>query len=558
MSGNRTRFFFNLPADYYSSNLFHTTMKTYLNKLTALAFYLTILTFNSSGGNIIKLSDRNWKFIGMGPQSEPIKKPDLAAPGWLSVKVPGDVNAALLENGKIKDPNFDVSAREDYWVTAKEWWYATTFDGSAENTGKSELVLEGVDGTADIWLNDSYLGIMKNAFYPHRFDVKGKLKEKGNVMLVRFQSIDQLLGGPRLDELAGWKHRRSYLRKPQFNFGWDWSLPLPSLGLSGDVYIENDRNFRFVNQSIRTFKNGRVDFEFEVSPETKNTGYSIMVNVEGHQAKIGKIIKRDVYKSYVSLQIPNAKLWYPNGYGEPNLYNYSVSLMVNGQEVETKKGRFGIREVETHENPFSEEAGPGFSFEIHINGDPVFCKGSNWIPCELWPATVKPDQYEFYLKKAKEANFNMLRIWGGGIYEKDLFYDLCDQYGIMVWQDFMFAGAGYSVNLLRDEIIKEADFQLRRLRNHPSVVLWCGMNEDVYAWSYPSKNQGTTGQADNGMYTGERDKWDVNRYVDDPIIYTMILRGLVSRFGLGVPYVESSPSPIMMTTAMFSIRAMPM
>jgi len=517
-------------------------MKNNLTYLILLIFtFQLIFSSNILGQNVIKLSDSSWKFIGIDPQKETITKPDLKDSGWLPIQVPGDVNASLLKNGKIPNPHFDALAREAYWVTSKEWWYALSFDADSVNSNKSVLVLEGVDGTADIWLNDSYLGVMKNAFYPHRYNIKGKLKEKRNVLYVRFQSIDQLLGGIRQDELKGWKHRRSFLRKPQFNFGWDWSLPLPSLGLSGDVNIENDVNFKFIDQSIRTFKDGRVDFEFEVSPETKKAGYSILVNIEGHKAKIEKTIKRDTYKSYVSVQIPNPRLWYPNGYGDPNLYNYSVSLMVNDKVAELKKGRFGIREVETGENPFSKDAGPGFSFEILVNGAPIFCKGSNWIPCEIWPATVKPEQYRFYLQKAKDAHFNMLRIWGGGIYENELFYELCDELGIMVWQDFMFAGAGVSVDLLRDEIIREADFQIRRLRNHPSVVLWCGMNEDVYSWSYPNKSEKGTGQADNEAYAGNKDKWYVDRSVNDPIILTMILRGMVSRFGLGVPYIESSP-----------------
>ncbi len=169
----------------------------------------------------------------------------------------------------------------------------------------------------------------------------------------------------------------------------------------------------------------------------------------------------------------------------PNLYNYTIELVVNGRVVDSMEGRFGVREVTMIENPFTAEAGPGYSFQIVVNDEPVFCKGSNWIPCEIWPATVKPEQYEFYLRKARDANFNMMRVWGGGIYEKDLFYDLCDEMGIMVWQDFMFASTGYPADTLRDEIIKEADYQIKRLRNHPSITLWCGMNEDVYSWSYP-------------------------------------------------------------------------
>lgn len=508
-----------------------------------LLFFHVILNMNNlHAQKVISLSNYDWKFIGIEPQQENIKLPDSNEEEWMPVKVPGDVNAALLNLGKISDPHYDTQAREAYWVTSKDWWYAVKFDTDADISKKSVLVLEGVDGTADIWLNNERLGVMKNAFYPHKFNIEGKLKKNGNIVQVRFQSIDKLLGGKRLDELKGWKNRRGFLRKPQFNFGWDWALPLPSLGLSGNVYIENDMNYKLVDQSVRTFKDGRADFEFEVSLEAKKAGYSIQLNIDGHNVKIERTSRRDTYKSYLSVQIPDPQLWYPNGYGKPNLYNYSVSLIVDNKVVDSRKGKFGIREIEIRERPFTSDAGPGFSFGLLVNGELIFCKGSNWIPTEIWPATASPDQYDFYLRKARDANFNMLRVWAGGIYERDLFYELCDELGIMVWQDFMCAGSsGIPADLLRDEIIKEADYQLRRLRNHPSIVLWCGVNEDIYSWSYPGGHDKIVNQSDTEKYTSEKDKWQVNRYVDDPIIYTMLLRGLATRFGLGIPYVESSP-----------------
>src|ERR1035437_265112 len=193
---------------------------TYLTLFLILSFQLTILSGNIFAQNVIKLSDLDWKFIGIEPQLESIKKPDLKDAGWLPIQVPGDVNASLLKNRKIPNPHYDTLARDVYWVTAKEWWYALSFNVGTRISEKSVLVLEGVDGNADIWLNDEHLGIMKDAFYPHRFDIKGKLKEKDNVLFIRFQSINELLGGKRPDELTGWKSRRGFLRKPQFSFGW--------------------------------------------------------------------------------------------------------------------------------------------------------------------------------------------------------------------------------------------------------------------------------------------------------------------------------------------------
>lgn len=488
----------------------------------------------------VELTKGKWKFIGLDPQSEPVIKPDIKKEGWLSISVPGDVNASLVEHGKVPDPHFDTQAKQLYLTTSKEWWYVLQFDVSDDNLIKSQLIFEGIDGTAEIWLNDQKIGIAKNAFYSHKFNVTGILKARNNILYIRFHSINNLLGGERLDELKGWKDRRGFLRKPQFNFGWDWSLPLPSIGLSGSVYLEKDNTYKLTDYSIKTYKNGRVDFTFEVSGTALKAGYSILLNITGHGAHIEKTIKRNAHNSYTSLQIPNPKLWFPNGYGTPNLYNYTIELVINGQVADSKEGRFGLREIKSMENPFTAEAGPGYSFQIVMNDEPIFCKGSNWIPCEIWPATVKPEQYAFYLRKAREANFNMLRVWGGGIYENEFFYILCDELGIMVWQDFMFAGTGYPVDSLRDEIISEANFQIKRLRNHPSIALWCGINEDIYSWNYPGKGD-LDKQSDSNAEKIKNDKWYVNRYINDPIIYTMILRGMVSKYALGVPYIESSP-----------------
>ena len=473
----------------------------------------------------------------------------------IPVSVPGDVNAALLNAEMIPNPHFDTSARDCYWVTSKEWWYTKTFEFAGGHEC-AEICLDSVDGTSEIWLNGEYLGLMKNAFRLHKFCVTDILKHGKNEIAIRFLSIDGLIG-PRLDELAGWKEKRAYLRKPQFNFGWDWALPLPSIGLAGDVWIETDNQFSITDLSVRPFMSGRVDFEFEVSEEAKNAGYEIEVEVSGFDNSYKKTIKRDKHRSYTHFMIENPQLWYPLGYGAQPLYSYVARLIVVGETKFEKSGRFGIREVELLEEPFTEDAGPGYSFWLLVNKKRVFCKGGNWIPMELWPGTVKADDYEYYIKKTAEANFNMQRIWGGGIYESERFYDLCDELGVMIWQDFMFASAGYPLEELRDEVILEADYQIRRLRNRACVILWCGCNEDVNSWYYisnkalldtlkdnveKSANISESKQTDSGVYTQADDKFvPVDRHRYDPQLYVMLLRGLVGRYGLSIPYVESSP-----------------
>jgi len=486
----------------------------------------------------------NWKCIDFSPHSGDVQK--ISTPGfdtslWHNINIPDDVNAMLVRVGRMPDPHYGDNGRRCYWVTSREWWYRLEFSGKV--VGKfphTDLCMDGVDGFADLYLNGEKLGRMENAFQPYRFDITRKLKmDAPNVILVCFQSIDETMGGQREDELGGWDDRRTLMRKPQFSFGWDWSLPLPSIGITS-VRLESYMGPRLLDISVKTFVSGRVDFKFQVNTAARDSGYAIIVRIQGHGINLEKRLERPgrVF-SYISINIDNPHLWWPNGMGEQALYNYEVVLVVNGEIADRRIGKIGIREICILEEPFTKEAGPGISFWLQINGQRVFCKGGNWIPMELWPAMAVDEQYHFYIKKAAEANFNMLRVWGGGIYERDIFYDLCDEMGIMVWQDFMFASAGYPVDLLRQEIIAEAEYQIKRLRNHACVVLWCGCNEDVFSWSLPDEKAMAT--ADTGVYSQSSKKQETNRLRDDPQIYSMILRGLVSRLGLGVPYVESSP-----------------
>ena len=483
-----------------------------------------------------------WILKGADPNSYSIDKTFISPFGdgdELTVKVPGDINDALLKQNKIPDPYLDGQAIDSYWVSAKEWWYKLDFNVVNINDEHINLYFGGIDGSADIWLNDSYLGSTENAFRQYKFNVKNICIEVHNVLIIRLKSIDNLLGGPRLDNLGGWRGRRAYLRKPQFNFGWDWALPLPSMGISGDVWLETGDDSCFTDYSVQTYKTGRIDFTFEVNEKVKRNSYEIIVEISGHGVNLNRVIMPDTYKSYLTLEMPHPKLWYPNGYGEQPLYRYRIELCVNGKTTDVIDREFGIREVRINENPFTEEAGPGYSFWLEVNGEKIFCKGANWIPMEIWPGTINSNDYTFYLNKAKEANFNILRVWGGGIYENDEFYNLCDKMGIMVWQDFMFASTGYPVEQLRDEIIAEAYYQIHRLRNHSCIVIWCGCNEDVYSWSYIPDNYSE--QQDTGVCSEDEQKWIVNRKKDDPQIYTMILRGMVNKYGLNVPYIESSP-----------------
>ena len=304
--------------------------------------------------------------MGLKPQSQSpdeVTLPESNGSEWADIKVPGDINAALMEAGLIPDPHFDTQAKESYWITSKEWWYKNEFEIS-DLFGKIDLCLTGIEGIADIWINGKYLGCMRNAFRLYRFDISGSVKSELNKVLIRFRSLDQFFEGERSDELRGWFGKRTFLRKEQYSFGWDWSLPLPSIGLSQNVWLEHDNESRLTDLSIQSFVSGRVDISWEVSKAAKKSGYDIELEIKGHGSSIRKTASLDKYRSYVSVDIENPKLWWPNGYGEPNLYDYSIKLVVDGELQDSRQGRFGIRESKIFEEPFSADAGSGFSFGL--------------------------------------------------------------------------------------------------------------------------------------------------------------------------------------------------
>ncbi|MBE6379960.1 MAG: hypothetical protein E7047_03435 [Lentisphaerae bacterium] len=487
---------------------------------------------------IFVLND-NWQFA------------DAAEGVFRPITVPGDVNAALCELGILPDPHIGMQFREYYPNSARSWVYIREFD-KPQFDDNAELIFEGITGAATVYLNGQKLGEARNAHYPHRFDVTTGLIEGKNQLKVIFEPIEKSIGAARRDAF-GWGNERTFLRTPPFNYGWDWSVAVPSTGLSGKVYLECDNCLKLVNVNYRTPRLGRVDFFIESSRAAREKTYNIRLRVYGHGADVSKELSCNLdvprwaieegsifsqHRVFTTLNIPDARYWFCNGMGQAALYDYTVELIVDGEVADTFTGKLGFRNVRIVEEPFREESGPGFSYEIELNGERVFVKGSNWIPVTLWPATATEEQYRRLLELARDANFNMLRVWGGGVYERDIFYDLCDEYGIMVWQDFMFASNAYPAGMLREEIKIEAEYQLKRLRLHPCITHWCGINEDVFSWAYPGCGRlAGMVQADLGDYSGSGN-W---QFHDDPELFSMILRGLTSQLGNNVPYIESSP-----------------
>jgi len=504
-----------------------------------------------------------WQF-GFGSkniESGNTESPREYLPGsWYPGEVPGDINLSLLKQGMIPDPHFGDNGRKSEWITEKDWWYRTSFPNPGKAGTPIDLTFDYLDGIALIFLNGQNIGRGENAFHSHRFKAENLLNQGKNELLVCFPSINGILGGPREDDRAGWKKRRVLIRKPQFSFGWDWSLPLPSIGM-GTVSLETHCDLKFTKVTHKTSNSGRIDFFFEVTPAVKESGYTIRIAVESPDSSaVERELSPQGYCSHISMTMPEVKLWYPADYGEQPLYRYRVELVAGDSVVDSRNDFFVFREIGIREEPFETGSHEGFSFLLEINSIPVFCKGSNWVPLSFQPFLAGREKYRFYLEKAAEAGFNMLRVWGGGIYEDDFFYEECARLGIMVWQDFMFASSGYPARAYSDNIIREAEYQLNRLRG--KVILWCGCNEDVYSWSHPfdqqpdlwrggsedtsEKKQSAEGSVSIGKQTdelspGERGEL-VNRLVEDPFLYSMLLRGLTGKVSPETPYIRSSPA----------------
>ncbi|RLD23374.1 MAG: glycoside hydrolase family 2 protein, partial [Bacteroidetes bacterium] len=271
----------------------------------------------------------------------------------------------------------------------------------------------------------------------------------------------------------------SFTRKAAYHFGWDWGPRFVTSGIWRPITLKAWNKARIKNIYTSTLKlnDKNAELQTHIEVEVVEEGlYLIVLDGKKHIEKLAKGINSVNYP----FQIENPKLWWCNGYGEANLYNQKVELTQDDQVLDSKEINYGVRTIELVNEPDS----MGTSFYFKLNGKPVFMQGANYIPQDMFLPRVKDAQYENLIEDVKQANMNMLRVWGGGIYENDLFYDLCDKNGILVWQDFMFAGSLYPDDTEFKENVKQEVIQnIKRLRGHPSIALWCGNNEIEVAWN---------------------------------------------------------------------------
>lgn len=421
---------------------------------------------------------------------------------WHPATVPGTVHTDLMAEKILPDPFIAENERSVQWVDKEDWIYETVFDLDSASLGKSriDLVFNGLDTYADVYLNDSLLLNADNMFRTWRVPVEGLVNPEGNRLRVFFHSpIKRDL--PKLEALpyryeavndqsenGGLFDRRVsvFARKAGYHYGWDWGPRLVTSGIWRPVYLESwegpkiEDIFFYTREASAKRADATVDFEISSDKASEGCIFDVINKADGKVVASYKLSLKEGHNKFsFPIVMKNPRLWWCNGLGKPELYDLCFRLNSRGKLLDSVSKRVGIRKIEV----VRDEDKDGRSFYFRLNGVPVFAKGANYIPCDNFLPRVNDSIYYKTVKDAADVNMNMLRVWGGGVYEDDRFYNICDSLGIMVWQDFMFACSlypteGEMLESIRHEVIDN----LKRLRSHPSIVLWCGNNECLEAW----------------------------------------------------------------------------
>jgi len=413
---------------------------------------------------------------------------------WYNATVPGCVHTDLLANKLIDDPFYRDNEKKQQWIGKTDWEYRTSFRVTAQTVEREnvELVFEGLDTYAGVYLNEQLVLQADNMFRTWRVNAKSKLKPGENTLRIVFRSpINEIL--PVMAKLnyqlpapndQGEK-TSPYTRKAPYHYGWDWGPRFVTSGVWRPVFIEAWDHARVDDLQIVVKKISPDVAELianvEIEAGTNGVATVLLENLTD-KVNAGKEqidLQPGTNQVTFNFRVSKPKLWWPNGLGAQPLYSFRARSLVNGRVTDERISRTGLRTLELRQQ--HDEAGQSFMFVI--NGMPVFGKGGNWIPADSFPTRVTRDKYRFLLKSVRDTSMNMLRVWGGGIYEADDFYELCDELGILVWQDYMFACSMYPATPeFLDSVRAEAIDNVKRLRNHPSIVLWAGNNEVETAW----------------------------------------------------------------------------
>ncbi len=443
----------------------------------------------------------------------------------VAATVPGCVHLDLLAAGLIPDPYLDDNEAALAWVGRVDWCYRTTFDWAPNADDHVDLVALGLDTVATVALNGVTVAQTQNMHRSYRFPVAELLRPGTNELAVTFAA--GLTAAEQRSEALGPRphvnaHPFNALRKMAANFGWDWGPDVVTAGIWRPLALESWREARIASVRPLTEVDGaggvlRAHVELERAAgaagplvvEARLAGRTVTGTVEpGHTGAV------------LTVAVQDAELWWPHGYGRQRLYPVEVGLSDRSGRLDSWSGRVGFRTVELDTGPDEH----GTPFALRVNGVPVFARGANWIPEDAFLPRIDAARYAARLRQARDANVNLVRVWGGGIYESDEFYDACDELGLLVWQDFLFACAAYAEEEpLRGEVIAEAREAVTRLSPHPSLALWNGCNENLWGHEDWDWKQPLAGRS-----------WGHGYYFD-------LLPGIVAELDPTRPYSPGSP-----------------
>ncbi|MEI7596890.1 MAG: glycoside hydrolase family 2 protein [Bacteroidota bacterium] len=451
----------------------------YLKNCKIIFYCLFALPIFSKAQNIDKISVDNFYF----------RKASANDVKWFPAVVPGTVHTDLLKNKVIEDPFYSTNEQKLQWIEKEDWEYKSEFIVSDEQYKSQhlELVFEGLDTYADVYVNKVKLASTNNMYRTWKFDIKPLLKKGKNELIIYFHSaynyaiadvkkysVELPAGNDR-----GEVKTSVFTRKAPCQYGWDWGPRFVTCGIWRPVYIQAWSDFKINDLYFELVKldEAKASYNLKVNiNSTSNKSLNYILKVNGKElVNINSKAKDEIT---IPFNIEDPKLWWPNGYGESYLYDVELEVN-NGKNSEKSLHKLGVRTVKLMQP--KDSIGSAFYFEV--NGSPIFMKGANYIPMDAFLPSTTLAKKDSILKMVVSSNMNMLRVWGGGIYEDNSFYDLCDKYGILVWQDFMFACSLYPWDsAFVDNVKHEAIDNIKRIRNHASLALWCGNNEMNEAW----------------------------------------------------------------------------
>ncbi|MFF9090626.1 glycoside hydrolase family 2 protein [Streptomyces sp. NPDC014991] len=396
----------------------------------------------------------------------------------LEARVPGCVHTDLLAAGAVPDPFLGRNEADVAWVGRRAWTYVRHLGHDTAHE-RTDLVFEGLDTAAYITLDGRPVGTTRNMHRGYRFDVTGRTGE----LEVRFGSAYDEAAAVRAvtgERPNVYPEPSQYIRKMACNFGWDWGPTLVTAGIWRPARLEHWSTARIAR--VRPLvgvedRTGRVEVRLELERTPWGRGRALRAEAEVAGVRTEVTVTGDT--AVLRLDVPDPRLWWPRGYGEQPLYDLDITLGDESGPLDTWRRRIGFRTVELDRS--ADEHGTGFT--LVVNGVRIFARGVNWIPDDAFPSRITPERYRTRLTQAADANIDLVRVWGGGIYEDDAFYDACDDLGLMVWQDFLFACSAYPEEQpLRGEIEAEARDNVVRLMPHASLVLWNGNNENLWGF----------------------------------------------------------------------------